>query len=116
MTRIVFETDREDSDDYKRFWKDEKLLAKNYEGYNSKVVEFCREKSIDFIVFNMKEGWEPLCKFLDKPIPEIEFPREMDIFQTRTMLNLLKFGDVSCIIILSSLVLLMVFLVIQQFL
>lgn len=24
--------------------------------------------------FNVKQGWEPLCKFLDKPIPSEPFP------------------------------------------
>ena len=27
------------------------------------------------LVFNVKEGWEPLCKFLGKPIPSSTFPR-----------------------------------------
>jgi len=25
--------------------------------------------------FNVKDGWEPLCKFLSKPVPEDTFPR-----------------------------------------
>mmetsp|Transcript_8101 Transcript_8101/g.15030 ORF Transcript_8101/g.15030 Transcript_8101/m.15030 type:complete len:276 (-) Transcript_8101:100-927(-) len=27
------------------------------------------------LVFNVKEGWEPLCKFLGKPVPKQAFPR-----------------------------------------
>ena len=30
------------------------------------------------LVFNVKEGWEPLCKFLDLPIPDQPFPRTND--------------------------------------
>ena len=30
------------------------------------------------LVFNVKEGWEPLCKFLGKPIPDQSFPRLND--------------------------------------
>jgi hypothetical protein len=26
------------------------------------------------LTYNTKEGWEPLCKFLDVSVPEIEFP------------------------------------------
>lgn len=26
------------------------------------------------LVFQVKEGWEPLCKFLDLPIPDYPFP------------------------------------------
>ena len=28
------------------------------------------------LVFNVKEGWEPLCKFLEKEIPDKPFPRK----------------------------------------
>lgn len=27
------------------------------------------------LVYNLGEGWEPLCEFLDKPIPSVDFPR-----------------------------------------
>jgi hypothetical protein len=27
------------------------------------------------LVFDVKEGWEPLCRFLEVPVPEIPFPR-----------------------------------------
>lgn len=30
------------------------------------------------LVFNVKQGWEPLCKFLGKPVPDIPFPRVND--------------------------------------
>ena len=29
-------------------------------------------------VFNVKEGWKPLCEFLDVPVPNEEFPRVND--------------------------------------
>lgn len=25
--------------------------------------------------FRLEEGWEPLCRFLGRPIPDLEFPR-----------------------------------------
>lgn len=28
-----------------------------------------------FLEFRLAEGWEPLCAFLDKPVPEVPFPR-----------------------------------------
>ena len=28
-----------------------------------------------FLCFDVKDGWEPLCEFLDKPVPDVEFPR-----------------------------------------
>jgi len=30
------------------------------------------------LVFKLEEGWEPLCKFLGKPIPDVEFPNIND--------------------------------------
>lgn len=29
----------------------------------------------DLLVMNVKQGWEPLCKFLAKPIPKVDFPK-----------------------------------------
>lgn len=28
----------------------------------------------NFLIFNVKEGWAPLCDFLREPIPKVEFP------------------------------------------
>ena len=28
--------------------------------------------------FNVKDGWEPLCKILDRPIPDVPFPHAND--------------------------------------
>ena len=30
----------------------------------------------DLLVWNLKEGWEPLCSFLGKPIPDEPIPHE----------------------------------------
>ena len=30
------------------------------------------------LVYEIKEGWEPHCEFLDVPVPEIPFPRAND--------------------------------------
>jgi hypothetical protein len=27
------------------------------------------------LVFEVREGWEPLCRFLDRPVPDLPFPR-----------------------------------------
>ena len=32
--------------------------------------------SSQLLVFNVKEGWDPLCTFLEKPVPEIPFPKK----------------------------------------
>ncbi len=30
------------------------------------------------LVFAVKDGWEPLCTFLDRPVPDSPFPRTND--------------------------------------
>jgi len=38
------------------------------------VQPFYFKKFNPFLVFNVKQGWEPLCEFLNKPIPNEPFP------------------------------------------
>ena len=30
------------------------------------------------LIFDVKQGWEPLCKFLEMPIPDVPFPNLND--------------------------------------
>lgn len=47
--------------------------------FNEHIEEEKRHVPDDRLrVFNVKEGWEPLCKFLDVPVPDSEFPRIND--------------------------------------
>ena len=39
------------------------------------------------LVFDVKEGWEPLCKFLNKPIPDEPFPNINDREKIRAEMN-----------------------------
>ena len=39
------------------------------------------------LVFNVKEGWEPLCKFLNVPIPEGPFPHTNDSAQMKKFIK-----------------------------
>lgn len=38
------------------------------------------------LVYQVSEGWEPLCQFLDVPVPEMAFPRINSRDETREML------------------------------
>jgi len=42
------------------------------------------------LVFNVKEGWEPLCKFLDRPIPNIPFPHVNDRREVMIVFNTVR--------------------------
>jgi len=52
---------------------DRATLRANYVSYNRKVQEAIPADRL--LVFNVKQGWEPLCEFLGIPVPEgIPFP------------------------------------------
>lgn len=48
-------------------YMNETLLAMVYVAYNERVIETVPAE--DLLVFNVKEGWDPLCRFLNIPIP-----------------------------------------------
>lgn len=54
-----------------------------YEAHNEMVRRRVRERrergeEVEFLEFNVKQGWEPLCAFLGKEVPDIPFPRVND--------------------------------------
>ena len=57
-----------------RYDDKEKLLAA-YRDYEGIVRKHFAEEPDRLLVFNVKEGWEPLCTFLGFPVPNGEFPR-----------------------------------------
>lgn len=48
-------------------------LAERYEAHNKAVQDFIPAEQL--LVYQVKEGWEPLCRFLNLEVPETEFPR-----------------------------------------
>jgi len=89
-------------------WRDPIVLK---EGYLKRQREVIAEVPSDrLLVFNVKEGWTPLCKFLNKPIPPSSFPRVNDrafmegvgtvlwlLTWIWPLLALLPFGFVMCV-------------------
>ena len=49
-------------------------MKQRYKSHNLYVKSEVPEE--DLLIWNVKEGWEPLCKFLGKPIPEQPFPHD----------------------------------------
>ena len=66
-------------------------LAQLYSDWNRRVIETIPKERL--LVFNVKEGWEPLCKFLGCPVPDTPFPR-YDNLKWDIILNL---ENVSCL-------------------
>lgn len=42
------------------------------------------------LVFDVREGWAPLCRFLDVPVPDQPFPRLNDTATTQTMIRMMQ--------------------------
>jgi len=42
------------------------------------------------LIFNVREGWEPLCKFLDVPVPDKPFPNINDANEIRFIFNSIR--------------------------
>lgn len=57
-------------------WKEPAWLEEQYEKQLSYVKARVPEDRL--LIFNVKEGWEPLCKFLEVPVPNVPFPHVGD--------------------------------------
>ena len=43
-----------------------------FNNWNKSVIEFVPKERL--LVYQVKDGWEPLCNFLNVPIPDVPFP------------------------------------------
>jgi hypothetical protein len=50
----------------------EEWLVEQYTRHNQHVIDHVPDQQL--LVFNVKQGWEPLCQFLQKPVPGQPFP------------------------------------------
>lgn len=56
-------------------YNDKDGLLAAYRDFEGIVREHFADDPVRLLVFNVKEGWEPLCAFLGLPVPEEDFPR-----------------------------------------
>ena len=54
--------------------KSTSLFKKKYREHNERVQAVIPKERL--LIYNVKQGWKPLCKFLECDVPEEEFPRE----------------------------------------
>ena len=81
----------------------EAAVIKVFNEWNRDVQARCPPERL--LVFDVKEGWKPLCDFLGKPVPDVPFPHENDTahFQ-RMIITLNGIGLAVGLISLSTLV------------
>mmetsp|Transcript_26348 Transcript_26348/g.55619 ORF Transcript_26348/g.55619 Transcript_26348/m.55619 type:complete len:279 (+) Transcript_26348:85-921(+) len=74
-------------------YEDEGWLERQYESHIASVREHVPKDQL--LVFNVKEGWDPLCNFLEKDIPEtIPFPNvneSRDLKRATTMMKVVSY-------------------------
>eukprot|EP01084_Bolivina_argentea_P228975 386584_1 len=58
------------------FWTDEALCKRVYDEWIESVKKNVPNDKL--LIFNVKDGWKPLCNFLNVDIPKEEFPRSND--------------------------------------
>ena len=56
---------------------DRKVFAERYHRHNKEVWEYFKHRPEDLLTMNIDDGWEKLCKFLDRPVPLVPFPHEL---------------------------------------
>jgi len=49
-------------------------MDQSYLKHNENVIQ--KVPADRLLIWNLKDGWEPLCKFLGKPIPNIPIPKD----------------------------------------
>ena len=81
-------------------------LAAQYEKHNALVVAQVPQESL--LQFSALDGWEPLCAFLGKPVPDVPFPKVNDSEFIRRMGTVLKVV-IYCWIPVGALVLVVLF-------
>merc|ERR1712131_217076 len=54
--------------------REETRLKQGYRKHNAYVIATMPKENL--LVWNLKEGWEPLCKFLNRPIPNEPIPHD----------------------------------------
>ena len=66
-----------------------------FEKWNKSVIDYVPNDRL--LVYQVKEGWEPICNFLNKPIPNIPFPYKN---KTKNMGHMSRFINAMFIVII----------------
>lgn len=55
-------------------WPQKFAWIDRFRGHNEYVKLYCRKAGRQFLEFNVRNGWHPLCRFLECEVPDIPFP------------------------------------------
>ena len=79
--------------------KTDKDRKKRFNEWNQSVIDFVPKDRL--LVYQVKEGWSPLCNFLDIPIPNIPFPYKN---KTKNMGHMSRFINLIFILLIISII------------
>ncbi|XP_039274061.2 uncharacterized protein LOC120348015 [Styela clava] len=86
----------------------ELCLKQAYRRHNAFVQECCPKDRL--LVFNCKEGWDPLCKFLNLPVPSEPFPhKNIKGEMAKDIVEMKTFRKIKAEVFLSSISLVLMF-------
>ena len=54
-------------------FKNKDAVIAHFNQHNEEVLQTIPKEKL--LIFNPKDGWEPLCRFLDLPVPQMPFPQ-----------------------------------------
>ena len=81
--------------------------------WNKSVQQYIPDENI--LVYQVKDGWGPLCKFLDKPIPNEPFPYLNKTKNMGHMSRFINFMFILIIIVSIAMIIASVFFGVQYF-
>jgi len=68
-----------DCDQHNKFETNKQFACDKYEEWNESVERYVKQQNRKLLVFNVKQGWAPLCKFLEiEKVPKEPFPHAND--------------------------------------
>lgn len=73
--------------DYKSHINDREWMIDYFNHRNAAIIDAVPQEKL--LVFDVKEGWKPLCKFLGVPVPQTDFPRVNSRDETRRLLDVM---------------------------
>ena len=90
---------------FKGYKKDEEIKSE-FLKWNQSVIDYVPNERL--LVYKVKDGWQPLCEFLNKPIPNIPFFHKN---KTKNMGHMSRFIGFTFILIIITLVILLLTIV-----
>ena len=77
-------------------------LINTFEQHNKYVIEKCPKDKL--LVFEVKDGWKPLCEFLGKDIPNVDFPKRNEGVKIKRNLKLINIVIIFVILAILALI------------